>query len=212
MKTLLLSFLLLISSLFLGKAYAQRGLDLQDLFDRTSLEVGVGLHRIMAPTKNVSSSEFSLFQNFNAGLRYELNESWGVRGSYSHHSFEHNDYSHRNLTMHKLMLEVTYSVNGAYSAGYYYSNRSNFDLVLHAGLGASLLRGEVYLGKDFIKNVQLGVMPLYKLGKRVALHVDIVYVINASQNYTFSGEYAGPDDRTEGFVSATIGLSILLGR
>lgn len=198
--------------MFIGKTYAQYGLDLQDFFNRTSLEVGVGGHMTLVPTKNVSNSEFLSFNSFYAGLHYELNENWGARGNYTLHNFEHKDFSFRNLTMHKLMLEITYSVRGAFPAGYYYSNRRNFDLVLHAGLGASLMRKEGSSRNDFIKNIQLGVMPICRINGRVALHLDILYVINTSQNYTFSGEHVFPDGLTEGFITATIGLSIGLGR
>jgi len=42
--------------LFAVETNAQLGLDLQDFFDRTSLEAGVGIHKAIAPTKNLSNS------------------------------------------------------------------------------------------------------------------------------------------------------------
>lgn len=211
MRNILLSFILLANFFLIRNAHAQHAYAVQDFFDRSRLEVGVGWHSTMAPTKNVSSSEFSSFNTFYAGWHYELNEEWGVRGTYAYHSFEHKDFSIRNLTMHKLMLEVTYSVSSAFPVGYYYSKSRDFDLLLHAGIGASLLIREVNSGDDFIKNLQIGVMPQYMFSDRVAIQLDILYVLNVSQNYTFSGVHLTPDGRTEGFITATIGLSIGLG-
>src|SRR5690625_3711400 len=114
MKNHLFNFLLLISSLFIDSIYAQGTVDFQDFFNRTSLEAGVGGHMTLVPTKNVSNSEFLSFNTIYAGLHYELNEEWGVRGSYAYHNFEHKEFNFRNLTMHKLMLEATYSVRAAF--------------------------------------------------------------------------------------------------
>src|SRR5699024_4550563 len=151
-KNILFCYFFLLSSWIAVESYAQQGLNLHDFFDRTSLEAGVGIHKAIAPTKNLSNSDFTTSINsFYGGMHYELDEEWGVRGSYTFHNFENKDASLDKLTMHKLMLEITYSVGSAFSAGYYFTDHNSFDLLLHGGLGASLLRKENHSVNDFIK-------------------------------------------------------------
>lgn len=209
MKKHFIPSVLLILSLFIAQnANAQSAM--QDFFDQTRIEIGAGWHTIAPPTNNIKGSEFSSFNSFYGGLHYALNEVWGLRGTYAYHNFEHKDLSQRNLTQHKLMLEITYSLGSALTGDYRYTDFNNFDVLAHAGFGASLMKREVNSGNDYLSNIQLGIMPSYKIGDRIALHADFSYVINGSQNYTFSGIYN--TGTVEAFFNANLGISVALGR
>lgn len=61
-----------------------------------------------------------------------------------------------------------------------------------------------------MRNIQIGLMPTYRVLQKISIHIDVTYIINTSQNYSFSGEYKV--DAIEGYLLANIGFSIDIGR
>lgn len=207
-KLMVLSILIFAGVSSLQKVHAQsRTLE---FFDKIKLEAGWGLSTPIVPTKNTSVSDFIGLNGFYLGTNYELNESWGVRGTYAYNDFQNKRDNEIQLTLHKFMAEFTLSIGNAISYDSYYSDNNDFDIIAHAGIGASLGRKINNSENDWMRNIQIGVMPTYRVLKKISIHFDITYVINTSQNYTFSGEYKV--DAIEGYLLASIGLSIDLKR
>lgn len=181
-----------------------------DFFDKIKLEAGWGLNTPVAPTKNTSISDFVGLESFYVGTNYELNETWGVRGTYAYNHFENKQNTDIQLIMHKFVAELTMSIGNLVSYNSFYSDYNDFDVIAHAGIGVSLGRKKNYSATDWMRNIQIGVMPTYRVLQKISIHLDITYVINTSQNYSFSGEYKV--DAIEGYLLSNIGLSIDIGR
>lgn len=204
MKNLLLLSSLLISGLFFSQQMqAQNG----RFLEHVSLEAGWGLNVPVAPSNGISTSDFMGVQSFYVGANYELNELWGLRGTYAYNGFEHKNHSSQKLTLHKLMAEATLNLGNAFSSGYGFSA---FNVIAHAGLGMSMGENKNYSGKDWMANFQIGVMPTYKISEKVRLLLDLVYVVNFDHDFPYgdvaSGKFTG------GYFLANVGVNINLGR
>lgn len=181
-----------------------------EFFDKIKLEAGWGFSAPIIPTKNTSVPDFIGLDSFYVGTNYELNETWGVRGTYAYNHFENKQNNNIQLTIHKFIAEFTLSVGNIRSYNNFYSDYNDFDIIVHAGIGASLGRKKINTGNDWMRNLQIGIMPTYRVLKKISVHLDLSYIINTSQNYSFSGEYK--IDAIEGYFTANIGLSIDLKR
>lgn len=209
MKRLTVLSILLFGSSFLGQKVQAQNRTL-DFFDKIKLEAAWGLSVPIIPTKNTSVSDFIGLDSFYVGTNYALNETWGVRGTYAYNHFENRQDSDIQLTIHKFMAELTLSLGSLLSENIFYSDYNDFDIITHAGIGVSLGKRKINSGNDWMRSIQIGVMPTYRVLKKISVHFDLTYVINTLQNYTFSGEYK--IDAIEGYLLASIGLSIDLKR
>lgn len=206
--------ILLISVLVFGGILSVQEMQAQartlDFFDKIKLEAGWGISTPIIPSKNASISDFIGFDSFYLGGNYELNEAWGLRGTYAYNHFENKQNSEVQLTIHKFIAEFTLSMGNLLSNNSVYSDYNDFDIIVHAGIGASLGRKKNNSGSDWMRNLQIGVMPTYRILKKVSVILDLTYIINTSQNYSFSGAYKV--DAIEGYFTTNIGVSIDLQR
>lgn len=217
MKNLLLSSLLLVSLFISQQANAQlnRGRGMQGFFDEVSLEAGAGWHVTAGPTKDTPAAAYAALNSFYVGMHYALDDTWGIRGTYTFHNFEHKDDNLLSLKTHRFMLEATYSLGNLFSQDYFYSYRNEFDVIAHAGFGGSFAfrnNHPTQIFRDQMLNFQLGVMPTYRLSDTVSVLADLNYVLSYSQNYLFNGELMWPENRMEGYFTMNFGVSIELGR
>lgn len=181
-----------------------------DFFDKVKLEAGWGLNIPIGPAKGIITSDFIGLDSFYLGSNYALNETWGLRATYAYNHFEHTSDTELQLTVHKLIGEITLSLGNALSDGYYYSDLNDFDLIAHAGIGVSLAPSKIQADDDWMRNLQVGLMPTYRILQKISVPLDISYVLNAAQNYNFGGEYKG--EFIGSYFTASLGLAIDLGK
>jgi len=214
MKNLLLSSLLLITLFISHQANAQLNRGMQEFFDEVTLEVGAGWHVTAGPTKDTPAAAYASLNSFYGGMNYALNDTWGIRGTYTFHNFQHKDLSELDLQTHRFMLEATYSLGNLFSQDYFYSYRSDFDVIAHAGFGGSFAfrkNHPTQRFRDQMLNAQIGVMPTVRLSETVSIHFDFNYVLTISQNYLFNGELYWPENTAEAYMTMIFGVSYDLG-
>lgn len=178
-------------------------------FDPIKIEAGWGLNMPIGPAKGVSISDYTGWDSFYVGTNYALNKVWGLRGVYAYNNFRHKENENLQLTMHRFVAELTVSLSEAFILKRLHVEDSDFDIIAHSGLGVSIGTSSLHRGTDWVKNIQIGVMPIYRVLERIYVHLDLVYVLNTAQDYSFDGEAIKKS--VGGYITANMGVTIRLG-
>lgn len=195
-------FLAVATLLLAVSVHAQRGYkDSNGVLENMTVEASYGYNMAISPSDLIETQDFSGFKTFQLGVRYQINDLWGVRGTYTNSTFEHKDFSDSSSKHHRLVAEATYNIiqkNNAY----------DFQLMGHAGLGAGIIKSETLSGNDFFGTFQVGITPEYFVTDRLGVFVDLTYMLNLSQNYSYAGTSI---EKTTGSVFVpSLGLSFKL--
>lgn len=195
-------FLTAATMLLAVSIHAQSGYNgTNGVLQNTTIEASYGYNMAISPSDNIETQDFSGFKTFQLGVRYQINNLWGVRGTYTNSTFEHKDFSEFSTKHHRLVAEATYNFVQKNTV-------SNFQLMGHAGLGAGIIKSETLSGNDFFGTIQAGITPEYFVTDRLGVFVDLTYMLNLSQNYSYAGTSI---EKTTGSVFVpSIGLSYKL--
>jgi len=175
--------------------------------DKVTLEAGYGYNLAFSPD-NVDRTDVSGLNTIQLGANYQLNNLWGVRGTYSNTTFKHKDFSNHGVNYNKLTAEATYQVLQAIN-----SQITKFDVMAHAGFGLNFGKSKATDATDAMGNFQIGLKPQYNVSDRVGIFLDGTYIMNFSQNVGYDGySIPGEDSTTGGYVTGLIGVSIKLGK
>lgn len=155
---------------------------------RLSFDAGAGYNIPVSPDREVSSTSFSGFRNFNLGANYAINDLYGLRFTYANNSFEDKDNSALGLTLHKFMAEGTFNIIQSIEM-----QENPFEVVAHAGAGISLGKSKLSSNLDKMGTIQVGIMPLYRITDHFSIHFDASYVLNIRQNYYYDGQQSNVD-------------------
>ncbi|SFJ27995.1 hypothetical protein [Myroides guanonis] len=204
-KQLILGITLLATGLFSVQAQDNSS----EFLANTTFELGWGYNIPMSPTDGIKAGDFSGVNSLYVGAHYQLDDFWGLRGTYAYNGFKDKDNSDFGLTFHKFMLESTFNISKAISG---VSTQTPFEVLSHTGLGISVGKSELKSGSDNIGNVQIGLMPRYNITDKISVHLDATYVINFSQNYGYNGGPAveNGDSATGGYFTANLGVALKL--
>lgn len=172
-----------------------------------SIEAGYGFNAAFSPNKNISVGDYSGFHSFHAGLRYDINGIWGVRGTVGFAKFEDKNNSDLGLKQTSLMLEATYAILQATQST---ENNNPFELTAHAGLGLAKAKSNSLSGSDMMGNFQVGVMPSYAFSSQLSLFLDVAYHLNFNQDYGYNG--LGIDQTSGSYLTTNLGLVVKLGK
>ena len=184
-KTIISTFIMLLT-ISGSSAFAQRTFK-----DRISVEAGAGYNLPVSDTDDVKSADFAGFRSFYVGANYDLSELFGLRFTYANNSFEDKNDASMGLTIHKFMAEATIDIIESIEM-----QPNPFEVVGHAGFGASIGKSSSSSGADKMGNFQIGVMPKYQITDNFSIHLDVAYVINISQNYNYNGLQAFMNNET----------------
>ncbi|UUV20560.1 porin family protein [Paenimyroides aestuarii] len=152
------------------------------VFDNLSIEAQYGLNNALSPNEGITTSDYSGFNFFQAGLTYHIDEVWGVRGTFANSNFKHKDFDNLGVSYSKLTLEATYNIFTAVNG-----MMQPFDVTAHAGFGAASGKSEQGSGKDMVGVAQIGIMPKYNFNSQFAVFIDATFVNQFSQDYGFDG-------------------------
>ena len=196
--------LALVAGLFTAQAQVQQ----TSFLDKVKLEAGWGLNVPTGPTDGISASDYSGVASFYVGANYELDELWGVRGTYAYNKFENKNNSNFGSTHHKLMAEATYNILRSIQD----KGQQPFELFGHAGLGLTIGESELVSDTDMMGTFQVGLLPTYHVSDRVSIILDAAYVVNFSQDYGYHGGPAKTNGKsaTGSYFIANIGLAFQL--
>lgn len=186
---------------------AQQG----SFLDNISLEAAYGYNMALSPD-NIETADVSGFNTVQLGANYQINDVWGVRGTYSNTTFKHKDVDNASINYNKLTAEATFNVLQAVNASAYPTS-SAFQLVAHAGAGLNFGKSKVTNKTDNMGNLQIGLKPQYNITNRIGVFLDGTYIMNFKQNYGFNGmSIPGESETTGSYVTGLIGVAVKLGR
>lgn len=186
---------------------AQQG----SFLDNISLEAAYGYNMALSPD-NIETADVSGFNTVQLGLNYQINDIWGVRGTYSNTTFKHKDVNNASINYNKLTAEATFNVMQAVNASAYPTS-SAFQLVAHAGAGLNFGKSKVTNKTDSMGNLQVGIKPQYNISNRIGVFLDGTYIMNFKQNYGFNGmRIPGESETTGSYVTGLIGVAVKLGK
>ncbi|MDB4302822.1 hypothetical protein N9936_00430 [bacterium] len=211
MKKLILPTLILFTSF----VFAQK-----DNFNKFSLETAFGLSYPIAPSsfakpifEGVGVSEFAGPKHFDIGARYMVSALYGFKLSYAYDRFQY-DGSSLASSFYRFGLEAVFNVSELFDIRF--TRRGTFQIQLHGGLGGTFASSKTDTSVDQIGNIMLGVRPIFKLTKGLALTTDLSYILNFKQHYDYAGQsfafYQGNrEGLTGGFLNFSVGLNFNLG-
>lgn len=207
MKKILLLISLLYSSY--SASYGQNSDITDSTFNHWSLDAGIGSSM---PYNKVSSgyklpSLGSLGGTI--GIRYMLNEYFGLRGDFGYNSFRN-----RNSTPHFSANEYRIALQGVINFGHllhFEEWTKTLNLLAHAGVGAGIVEYNSRNFNDKVGNTIMGFTGQVKISPRFTLNIDGSVFTNAKQSLAFDGA-ASSRNKLAFVFSETIGISYYFGK
>ena len=183
-------------------------------YNKWSLDFGVGVTEAINPFSPGYETGAFGFGQANLGLRYMLNEKFGLRFDVGYNEFVEGNNS--------LPFRANYyrtSLEGVVNAGNllkFSSWTKRFNLLFHGGLGVSGLRTLTPIDNgsaDPIMNFIVGFTPQFKISNRISLFLDASAIFHDYQHSTFDGA----TNTTKREVSASIfntsiGVNVSIGK
>jgi hypothetical protein len=202
MKIKLLLTLLLVSSLSSA----------QYRFNQFSIEAGAGYVLAGNPYSEAYDSNFSGFRHIDLGVRYMINENYGVRLTYANDRFLQSNGSKVGINYNRIGVDGIYNLGRLIDLAY--NSNETVGLLGHLGIGyirASPLSGAL---TERIGNFSLGLTPQFKIGENTVFFTDLSANMNFKQHYGFDGSlvYGGNDTVMGSHYNITFGLMIYLGQ
>jgi len=201
MKIKVLFALLLVSSL----SFAQYR------FNQFSVEAGVGYVLAGNPYNKAFDSNFSGFRNVNLGVRYMIDENYGVRLSYANDRFLQSNGSKVGISYNRIGVDGIYNLGRLIDLAY--SSNETIGLLGHAGVGYTMAKPLGESVTDRIGSISLGLTPQFKLGESSVFYVDLSTNINVKQHRGFDGGFVYENRKSTigSFYNLSFGLMIYLG-
>ena len=187
------------------------GVSAQD-YNKWSIDVNGGLNKPVTPLSPGYYTSTPSLWGANVGVRYMLNNKFGLRLGGGYDSFKEKEGSNKFDSRY-----WNVSLQGYANLGRVLSFEdwtSDITLLVHAGGGYSQLRSD-YLGNsaDQMLFATAGVTPEIRLSNRISLLLDASLYVNARQNRTYDTYGVSRRRGVQGaHVTGTIGLNIALGK
>ncbi|MDR0230023.1 MAG: OmpA family protein [Flavobacteriaceae bacterium] len=179
-------------------------------YNRWAVDLNGGLAKPARTLTPGFSAETFENLHLDGGVRYSLNNKFGVKGSFGYDKLD-------SWTKNQDVKAEYYrtSLEGVINLGRIL-NFENWTSVLnvqaHAGGGYSWLRGS-FNGTDNMGHLMAGLTGQIKLHKRVALNADFTVIQNTQQNQNWDGQSVTTRSVFQGTMfNATMGISIYLGK
>jgi OOP family OmpA-OmpF porin len=195
-------------------------------FNRWSLETNAGFNKSMgpltpgflSPTLNVGHLDF--------GVRYMLNEKFGLKVDGGFGSFSESKGNSPAFTTNYFRANIQGVANLGRIMNFESFTR-NIGFLGHFGAGGGRLSFEQTIlntQPDYVYNFITGLTGQLKLGNRVALTGDISMIVNGRQTYTFDGNQYNASEQpippasnpmvhaTGTWWTGTLGLNFYLGK
>ena len=203
MKIKFLLALLLVSSL----SFAQYR------FNQFSVEAGAGYVLAGNHYNDSYDSNFSGFRHIDLGVRYMINENYGVRLNYANDRFLQSNGSKVGISYNKIGIDGIYNLGRLIDLAY--TSNENIGLLGHMGIGYTMAKPLTESVTDRIGTISLGLTPQFKLSENTVFYTDISANMNMKQHRGFDGDYIYTD-RAKSIIGThynlTFGLMIYLGQ
>lgn len=179
-------------------------------YNKWSVELGGGFTKPQRPLSSGYSTDTPSPWVGEIGVRYMLNNKFGLKLDYGYNSFTGGDKSiNFDSKYQRLDLQAVANLGRIMN---FETWTNTFGLLGHTGFGVGTLTSDNFRGKDWTGNFIAGVTGQIRLSNRIALTGDFSTILNASQDHTFDG--ANIDNRGfSGLVfNGTVGLQVYLGK
>ncbi len=213
MKNLITIFSISVLSIASLNAQEEQNKNTVD-YNRWSIDLNAGLSK---PTAPFSVNYYSANTNFihgDLGVRYMLNNKFGLKLDFGLDTFENKSGSFEFSGKY-----YRTSLQGVVNLGRIMNFEewtNTINLQAHTGAGFSFMTNDKFHGNDDMTNFILGLTAQFRLSNRIALNADFTMINNVNQQYTFDGYEDPAVSEDRGFNStlynATLGLSIYLGK
>lgn len=181
-------------------------------YNKWSIEGRFGVHRAFSPyAAGYSTRTIDLFS---AGLatRYMANDKFGIMAEAGVEQFK-NKPGTTEFTTHYFRG----SLQGVANLGNvleFHEWTNSIRLLIHGGFGYSIMAGE---GKgkpyDEMIHATLGLTPIFRIGQRASINLDLSMTSNLLQNKTYDFTASAVQSGFEGmFVTGSVGVSVYLGK
>ncbi|QAA83016.1 OmpA family protein [Aequorivita sp. H23M31] len=210
-KIILITFLFTTSLFFAQEEFSQD-------FNKWSIELGAGLHKPGEPAAPGYHTNTPAFGHYSLGIRYMMNNRFGVRLGLGYNRFEDGN----GVPGNSLPFKSEYyraSLEGVVnftSLLKFKSWTNSFGVLAHGGVGYSGLKAKEPIekdGMDQMLHLIVGVTPQLKLSERFAISADLSYLTHIRQHYTWDGTMKNPNLGVGGnLVNLTLGLTFYLGK
>lgn len=163
----------------------------QERFNQFSIEASTGYTSPISPYLKNYKSNFSGVTHINFGIRYMINENFGLRAEYANDRFENDPGGKIGTYFNRFGAQGVYNVGKIIGLPYLASE--NIGLLVHGGVGYTSSKpiGAVYYER--IGSAILGITPQLKITNRISFFTDFSIVNNFKQHYRFDGSLISPD-------------------
>lgn len=200
-KSIFILFLLVTFS-----TYSQK-----EKFNKTSIEVGTGLHVPLAPNDKISRSNYVNFGSFEIGFRYMFNQKLGAKLKYAYNGFRDKNDTDTGINNNTIAVEGFYNV-GRLVLPYYIYNKAT--IFFHTGVGYTRATALGINVTEQTGNINFGFRPQVKINDWFSVFADGNYNLVFKQHYSYSGELLSPDyeDQNGSFATLNFGVIFSLGK
>ena len=210
MKFLNIKILSIAAFLLIGVAVSAQSYERP--YNQWSIEVQTGYHVPVSPSRFVKLGDYSdIFQQFQGGIRYMINDTYGVKAHYSFYNFENPDIVGGGVKYNRVAVGGVANLwKVANLKGEF---RKNFGLLFHVDAGVTFANPSGSKGTDHIGNIMGGFTPQVKISKHFTAFADVAYQANLKQHYAYDGVLLDPsyEHKTGGIFNFAIGLSYSFG-
>ncbi|WP_423127929.1 OmpA family protein [Gaoshiqia sp. Z1-71] len=180
-------------------------------FNKWSIDAGIGLTK---PYRNFDAGYYAATPDFLAteiGLRYMINEFFGLK-----FGFGYNQFTEGKNSLDFQTSEYRLDLQGVMNVGrvlQFENWTKTFNLLAHGGFGVGKMDYDLASDvDDYVGNVIGGLTAQVKLSPRVALNLDGSAFVNIRQQPSFNGNGPGNGKNLGTVFNGTVGLSIYLGK
>lgn len=162
----------------------------QKNWNRVSIETGYGY---VSPSNLYGSSfskkgDFSGFNHFDLGVRYMIEQNFGVKLSYGRDSFSKKG---TGVTFNTFDIAAVYNVGSLFNLTY--ATNERVGLLGHAGVGITFAKPEQISDSERIGTATIGLTPQFKISERIIVYGDLAYAFRFKQHYGYDGVLLSPD-------------------
>lgn len=183
-------------------------------YNKWSLDFGIGVTELINPLSPGYETGALSFGQASLGLRYMVNEKFGLRLDVGYNEFmEGKNSSPFRANYYRTSLE------GVINAGNllkFSSWTNRFNLLFHGGFGMSGLRTLTPIDNgsiDPITNFIVGFTPQFKINNRISLFLDASAIFHDYQDLTFDGAAnSGKREINTSIFNTSIGVNVSIGK
>lgn len=181
-------------------------------FNQWSFELAGGFNKPQRPMTSGYSTALISPYVVDLGVRYMLNNKFGLKADFGYNSFQGEKESvDFDTKYYRVDVQAVANLGRIMS---FETWTNTFGLLGHAGFGLSFLeRKEPTYLKDRMGNFMAGITGQIKLTNRIVLTGDFTTIINAKQGLAFDG---ASTSSTRGFggilFNGTAGITVYLGK